>query len=577
MLLAEAAPVDSFTRRCAYTLPVRAPYSHPIVAALATLLLLGCARPAAAPLDVVLITIDTLRADALGAYGQALPVSPFLDRLAREGVVFEQCTTASPLTLPSHASILTGLFPFAHGARGNEGYVLAPRHQTLAEILREHGYQTAAQVAVPVIGRRTQIGQGFDRFGDLSSPLAKRQRVSVEGRDHPIAMRGAWDITRHAIRALEESGDAPLFLWLHYFDPHRPYLQPDRFLEIAQGSDYHAEVAYVDEQLARLHAALAERGRLERTLLVVTADHGEARGDHGEGTHGYLVYEATMRVPLVFWSPTLLTPRHIDGATAVARTVDVAPTVLDLLGLPVPAGLHGRSLAPVIQGTADGADPLAYGETLEPLSLFGSSILRFARRGRWKYIHKHEPELYDLSADPAELNDVIDAHPEIARDLEASLLELVSGSASSEDAFTPVDEDTRAQLRALGYATGATPLRVASELATLAARGPDPNATLGDYREYLRASNELEIGRADLAWPRLASLRERHPGSVLIARSAVSALEALGREDEAVALRRHLGEIEAAEAAVPATTIQPPSLPGRGTLRESSQDPKEAR
>jgi arylsulfatase A-like enzyme len=492
--------------------------------------------------NLLLVTIDTLRADALGAYGQPLPTSPHLDRLAAEGVLFEQCASASPSTLPSHATLLTARLPFAHGVRANAGYRLPGAEETLAEALRAAGYRTGAEVAAPVLGRGTGIEQGFDAFRDPRSPDAERQALRVEGERVETLERSGADVTRHAVRFLEAGGGAPFFLWLHYFEPHSFYAPPPAFAERIPQSPYHAEVLFVDHQLGRLREALGRAGLADRTLLVVTSDHGEGLGEHGETTHSFYVYESTVRVPLVFWGPGLLPgPRRVPS---LVRSVDVAPTLLDLLGLPPLARAQGTSLAPLLRGEADDLGLRAYGESLEPQTLFGSSPLRFLREGRWKYVHQQGPALYDLEADPGERDDRAAREPERVEALRERLFELLAGAPPSPaEARVALAPDARAELQALGYLAAAPPAPPAEGGEDLALRGPSPPALAPDLEAFANAWAELQAQRPEPAEATFRALLERHPRSGPILGGLVAALAARGggdREERLALLRRAL-------------------------------------
>jgi arylsulfatase A-like enzyme/Flp pilus assembly protein TadD len=489
-----------------------------------------------APLDVVLITIDTLRADALGTYGQERPTSPTLDALAAEGVLFEQCTTSVPSTLPSHASIMTGKQPYSHGARDNEGYVLAAENVTLAEHLKKHGYRTAAEVAAPVIGRRTLLSQGFDQYRDLVSFDIERLQVDVEGETKTLHERGASDITKHGLQFLSTAGDQPFFLWLHYFDPHVFYAAPDIYGQLVGNSPYHAEVRYVDSQIERVIAWLKRSGRAERTLVVITSDHGEGLGEHEELTHSYFVYDTTMHVPLIFWGPGLLKKPHRVGS--LVRTVDIAPTIVDLLGLPPLEDIEGTSLTPLIEGRESSLDLVGYGESMRTLMTFGTSMLRFVRKGSWKYIHKVSPELYDVSEDPGERNNLADQHPERVAELRARLRDLMEAAPeSAPDAFRAVDDTTQAHLQALGYV--ATSIRPETdEVNSLEVSGVDPSALGADILNLSRAHGFQKAGLLDKAESLFRELLDRYPRSIAPLTGLIGTLRQKGETDELPSLLR---------------------------------------
>ncbi|MDH3212786.1 MAG: sulfatase-like hydrolase/transferase [Myxococcales bacterium] len=502
---------------------------------------------ARAPLNVVLITLDTTRADALGCYGQPLPASPHLDRLAAEGLRFDQVVTSAPSTLPSHATILTGKQPYAHGARSNSGYVLSETNLTLAEVLRRHGYATGAEIAAQVIGSRTQLDQGFDHYRDLDAFDVLRKSVplmtptgleSVE-----LPERGAEDITRRGLEFLRAHREGPFFLWLHYFDPHWAYAAPPVFAERLPRSPYHAEILYADYHVSRIAAEIVRLGLRERTLVVVTSDHGEGLGEHDESTHAYFVWDSTMRVPLILWGADVVPTGRV--VTPLVRTVDIAPTILDLLDLPPLEGVQGVSLRPLIEGTEADLGLTGYGESLETLKTFGTAILRFVREGDWKYVHKVSPQLFDVRKDPRELDDRASAHPETLARLQSRLRELIAAAPlRPEDAEVPLDAETLEQLAALGY-VGASPApKLGDELAELALRGPDPALLTDEIQAVAEAYGHLKSKHYERAAASFRALRAAHPESPALIFGLILALNHLERDEEAIPLLRRGIELD---------------------------------
>ena len=490
------------------------------------------ASPAAdARRSVVLVTIDTLRADALGAYGSPYSASPNLDRLAAEGVLFEQAHASSPSTLPSHSTLLTGKRPFRHGVRSNTGDLLRPEEVTVAERLAEAGYATAAEVASVVIAGHTGIAQGFQSFRDTDSTDVELAKIDLEmPRELAIShsTRNAEDITARGIEFLASHADEPFFLWLHYYDPHWPQTPPEPYatrfaLQVAGARPgqvdgeqrfirehlYAAEVAYVDAQLGRLRAAMETLGLDQHTLLVVTSDHGEALGDHGEDTHTYFVYQSTMHVPLLLWGPDL--PGNLRVRQPV-RAEDVAPTLLDWLGEPGLADADGSSLLPLVQDPEAGSERVVYGESVELRRVFAVPVLRFLREGRWKYIHKPRPALYDLDADPDEHSDVAAEHPDHVARLYARLATLLEGATPSGASAAPdLDPETAAQLEALGYAVGDPSVDLGDELDSLRVEGVDPDDMVQDVRLISRPWPEGGDSQVELQSMR--DLAARYPQS----------------------------------------------------------------
>jgi len=490
------------------------------------------------PLNLVLITLDTTRADALGTYGQALESSPRVDQLAREGVVFERAITSNPETLPSHATLFTGQFPFTHGVRSNSGYVLPAQSLTLAEVLSEAGYATAAEVAALVMNAGTQIGQGFARYRDPDSPGIERKKVIYTGQPEvELPIRTGADISRHGIDFIRENQRRPFFLWLHYFDPHVPYSAPPTFNAKIPSSPYHAEIASADEQIGRVIDEIERRGLRDQTLVILTSDHGEGLGEHGELTHSYFVYQSTMHVPLVFSGPKSL--KQGTRVESLVRTADIAPTVLDMFGLSVPEAMQGVSLLPLLSGEKPGEPRIAYGESIEFAKVFATSPLRFLIEGRWKYIHKPNPELYDLAADPGELENRVADEPEVVTKLMTRLEQVLADAGPvGSDAHARVDDATRARLEALGYLVGPVDRALEAGIDSLDVEGRDPNGMIGDVETMGRVNAFLRREAYGRALPLLESLRERNPQSGHLLSLHAKLLVDLDRKPEAVSLFR---------------------------------------
>jgi len=468
------------------------------------------------PLNVLLITIDTTRADALGVYGQSLPTTPNIDRIAHGGGIFRNASRAAPITLPSHASIMTGTYPFVHGARTNDGYVLSDENVTLAEKLKEHGYRTAAEIGAVVLNRRTRMDQGFDSYRDLDPPDIKRMaQVFVhEGEQKKLLMqeRYAKDITQSGITFLKSARAEPFFLWLHYFSPHAPYVPHPKIAKQIPDDLYLAEVRLVDREIGVLMKAITGLGISENTLVVITSDHGESRGEHRELTHSLFVYESTLHVPLIF-AGTNRIPKGVEIG-GVVRLVDIAPTIVDLLGLPPMQGVQGVSLVPLFEKPESELDLIAYGESAVPKEIFGSSILRSLRRGKWKMIYKLQPELYDLNDDPSELRDLAKQEPEQLADLRSRLVELISDAPASMGSehvkLTPLE---RRQLAMLGYLTGGGEPVSGAESEELAPHGPDPTALIDEMKAYATSQDLWSLGRMEESFEVLRGLVARHPSS----------------------------------------------------------------
>lgn len=396
-------------------------------------------------LNLVLVTLDTARADHVGAYGSTTVETPALDRLAREGVLFEQTLTSAPLTLPAHASILTGRFPPEHGVRDNGGFFLAPEQTTLAELLGAGGFTTGGFVAAYVLDGKWGIGQGFETYFDDFDVSGSRGRSLGE------IQRPANEVVDKALPWFETVKDRRFFAWLHFYDPHTPYDPPEPFRTTYEGHPYRGEMAFTDSQVGRVVDHLESMGLLDRTIVVVIGDHGESLGEHGEDAHGFFVYEAATRVPFIIRAPFERTRGR--RVTDPVRTVDVVPTALDLLGLPAVPPMSGRSLAPLMAGDVVELGLEGYAEAMYPLHHYGWSDLRALRSGRFKVIDAPRPELYDLDSDPKELDNIYEARRTVADQMIARLREMERAfeRAPTAQPVSDVDPEVRARLAALGY------------------------------------------------------------------------------------------------------------------------------
>ena len=492
-------------------------------AALGTLLLAaGCgagtpSAPGSARPNVLLVTIDTLRADRLGCYGRAGALTPTLDALATRGARFPTAVAHVPLTGPSHASILTGRNPPGHGVRDNGGYVLPARVKTAAEEFKAAGYRTAAFVSGFPLDRRFGFARGFDVYDDhLPKGNDKRRAPYLER----FADATTDAVLRHIAAAPRSE---PSFLWLHYYDPHAPYEPPAELQQRFAGeAAYDGEIAFVDQQLSRVLAALNR----ERTLILVTADHGESLGEHGEGTHGLFVYDATLRVPWIVAGPGIAA-----GAVpaTVARGIDVLPTLLDYAGLGGRPALEGRSLRPAVRGETM-ADAPAYAESLYPEREFGWAPLHAWRTASFKFIEAPRPELYDLQADPAEATNAFAEGQAKVEDIRAKLAAAIARSGAT--ATAEVDPETAQRLAALGYLGGGRVQPGASSKR----RDPKDGARL-----LPRLNRGMSAARTEpeLAIRELSAVLQDDPGLLMARRTRAVAYAAAGRHEQAIAeLRR---------------------------------------
>ncbi|MCP4205269.1 MAG: sulfatase-like hydrolase/transferase, partial [bacterium] len=409
-------------------------------------------------LNVVLITLDTLRADRLSSYGSRVK-TPNLDRIASQGVLFTNASSTVPFTFPAHSSIMTGTYPPFHGVRENVGYHLGDENRTIAEAMSAAGWQTAGFVSAFVLDARWGIARGFDHYYDdfdlgafEDANLGSVQRPGTE----TIAAAIAWLDQRQS----QPAEARPFFLWLHLFDAHDPYTPPEPFRSQYPGKPYDAEVAYTDLLVGGFVEELERRALLDTSLVVVTADHGEGLGDHGETFHGYFAYDSTVHVPLIVRFPeSAQAGRRID---AVASHVDIAPTILELTGQDVPQVMQGRSLLePMLSDgkddtTATGPQRAVYAESFYPLLHYGWAPLRVLRSRTEKYIEAPNPELFDFAADPGELTNLAGREQRtvqrLARELVALADRLEEGAVASS--VPDLDEQALSQLQALGYLAG---------------------------------------------------------------------------------------------------------------------------
>ena len=412
------------------------------------------AAPGSEPLTdankVLLITIDTLRADHLGCYGSKGAQTPAIDALAKRGVLFEKSFSHVPITLPSHTSILTGMLPCAHGVHDNGTYEAGDDLRTLPEILKEKGYATGAVIGSFVLDAQFGLDQGFDSFDDeFIATRKQRERLFAERQAEEVATLGMRWIDAHA----EES----FFLWLHFFDPHMAYDPPEPFRSRFRHDLHAGEIAYTDYWIGKVldHLRSVDDGRgralAERTITLLTSDHGEARGEHLEETHSFFIYQSTMHVPLIIECPGM-TPGRSEG---LACGIDLAPTILELLGIDAEPQIAGRSLVPAMKGAH--RPRLCYMETEMPFTR-GWAPLKGLTNGRWKYIDAPRPELYDLDSDPAETENLIESRGAIAARLREALEALVASSAPDDGTSRLRDTtaEERKMLEALGYMGGAS-------------------------------------------------------------------------------------------------------------------------
>ena len=515
----------------------------------------GCAQDPA--WNVLIVTFDTTRADHLGCYGHDDARTPIADGLAQEGVLFEQAGTPIPITLPSHAGLMTGKVPFAHGVRDNGLFVLGEQQTTLAEILRQNGYRTGAAIGAFPLTAQFGIDQGFELFDDhLTQAYENQYGERVHRKDRLFFdERRAGRVNDAVLPWLDEVVTQPFFLWVHYFDPHHPHEPPAPYDQLFAHELYDGEIAYADERFGALLQRLKQAGVYDRTLVILTSDHGEGRGEHQESTHSLLIYESTLRVPLIIKAPGGRSATRIPQRVS---TIDVMPTVLDWLGLPIPEDIQGQSLArfldpvepvPTMGTGGQTARRELYAETLSPRFSRNWGELRGLFYGDYKYIHGPRPELFDVARDPGELNDLITTRPQIADDMKARLERYLRRHEVTDlDTSVELEQETIRRLEALGYLQAGGD-RVGPIEERLRQDGDPPQDHAHTISTYSQAKNLLFRNRALEARDFLLDLLRQDPESshylLLLAQAELK----LGRSEEALAL---LDRLEAQPTAYPA-------------------------
>ncbi len=443
---------------------------------------------------VVLISLDTCRADRLSCYGYARPTTPHIDALARQGTVFGSAMTPIPLTLPAHASMLTGMIPPHHGKRENRDLYFDPTHVTLAALLKTKGYHTGAFVGSQILNARFGLNRGFDTYHDRFGDSGNSERRGEE-------------VNRAALAWLEQQNDRSVFLFLHYYDPHDAYEPPEPFATTFKEDPYAGEIAYTDHCIGQVVATLKRLGMYESSLIVVTSDHGEMLGEHGETTHMYFIYQSAMKVPLVCKLPGSHAARTVDDLVSI---VDIVPTVCDLLDIPAPAGIQGKTLAPYFSPKPpQPEDRYLYCESLYPTKYQANSLLGVIGK-QWKYIQTTRPELFDLQQDPNEEMNRVESQPDQARVLKDYLAQVLAMSlhVTKPPRDTPLDAESLRHLRSLGYVAGAS---VNDELRFDQDR-TDPKDLIGFHNEYLQVMSLVEQGNVTEGRTRGERLVKQYPG-----------------------------------------------------------------
>jgi arylsulfatase A-like enzyme/Flp pilus assembly protein TadD len=483
--------------------------------------------------NVLLVTIDTLRADHVGAYGSRANLTPTLDALASEGLRFERTYAHVPLTLPSHASIFTGSYPTGHGVHDNGSFTLGDV-PTLATALKAAGYRTAAFVGAFVLDARFGLNRGFDAYDDRMAGSSADLEVVQRTAEEVLAPAYDWITTANPNSRIPANPESqipnPWFAWIHLYDPHEPYSPPEPYRSRYATDPYAGEIAYADAALGSFLDRLRASGALSNALVVVAADHGESLGEHGERTHGLFAYDATLRVPLILWAPA----RIRAGAIAQPmRLVDVAPTMLDLTGAAPLPNIDGRSIRPVLAGEQPFEDPGSYFEALSANLTRNWAPLRGIVADGSKLIDLPLPELYDLAADPGEQRNLYAQQRERARPLEARLDRITSATANAS-ARPSIDADAEARLRALGYIVSSSPGAPKPSRTYTAADDPKQLAPLNAALD--EAAAMWSRGDAANAMATLQDVIKSRPDLTIAYDRLAFILRATGRSADAVAV-----------------------------------------
>jgi arylsulfatase A-like enzyme/Tfp pilus assembly protein PilF len=451
--------------------------------------------------NVILITIDTLRADHLGCYGYRLPNSKNIDALSKEGSRFTTVVAQVPLTLPSHCSILTGTYPMFHHVRDNVGYRLDNSKTTLAEILKSQNYQTGAFIGAYILSSKFGLNQGFDIYDDrIETKGGPAGIVNLNEVERPAA-----EVIRRAIQWIERVSKVPFFVWIHLYDPHDPYNPPAPFARQFASRPYDGEIAYVDAEVGRFVSYLRSCNLYDRSVLVLTSDHGESFGEHREFTHGYFIYDTTLLVPLII-KPV---GRPVQSViTQQVRSVDIVPTILQMLEVPIPSEVQGSGLLGLMLGKQHLLLD-AYSETFYPTQ-FGWSQLRSLRRSNAKYIEAPKPELFDLGHDPEEMSNIVAQNQALASEMKNRLTEtehlyaVQRGETETPSAVSPEELE---KLGALGYVGAPTHGSSASESKIQA----DPKDKLRMFQLISLAGQNAASGRCNIALRQLQKIIQWEP------------------------------------------------------------------
>jgi choline-sulfatase len=495
-------------------------------------LLLGLYLPlwAEAP-DIVFITVDTTRADRMGFLGNTHGLTPNLDLIAKQGVVFERAYSQAPLTPVSHATIFTGTYPQFHTVT-DFGHALPALLPYIPDILQKSGYKTAAFIGSMILDPNASMGPGFDRGFSYFDAGFHIKRNRNENRYNTVERR-AGDVVAHAIDWLDKNRKSPVFLWVHLYDPHAPYDPPPPYAK-RFADPYEGEIAYADASLGKLFTYLRQRGLYDHTMIVMMSDHGESLGAHGESMHGIFLYDETIHVPLLFRLPGgLLAGRRVSTRV---RLVDVAPTLLNMLSLPLPPTFQGESLVPLMKGSQKAAEDLpAYSETDYPRRAFGWSALRSLRAGKYLFVRAPKRELYNQSQDKSAAHNLVASSPAVASTLQGQLDDFYDKTTSYHEKppHAPLTSDQVDDLSALGYVSSS-----AAGSSQDPFQGPDPKDKVEISNILQDGMIAVEDGRYEEAIPLLKHVLDDSPLVTAAQLQLGIALSKVKRYPEAIAALR---------------------------------------
>jgi arylsulfatase A-like enzyme/Flp pilus assembly protein TadD len=438
-------------------------------------------------MNVILFTLDTLRADFVGAYGNGKAETPNIDRIAKEGVLFENCIAQTPLTLPSHTSILSGTYPLYHQVRDNGGFLVPESLEFISEVLQKQGFTTAAFIASYVLHSKWGFNQGFNKYSD-DFDLTKYKKISLGN-----VQKRADEVLGDARKWLEENKNKKLFTWIHLYDPHTPYDPPSPFKEKFADRPYRGEVEYLDYELGLFFDWLKKQGLYDHSLIIMMADHGESLGEHDEDTHGFFIYRPTVWIPLIIHAPFQFPQHKING---IVESIDVAPTILEALGIPKPGSFQGQSLLNLMFGDKEIRKDVAYTETYYPRMHYGWSELKALYYNKnWKYIQAPKQELYDLEQDPDEKENLALKESEQARRARNRLQEFMtdkSQNARKVGEALKLDKEDLQKLAALGYFTNTVDTKGKTDL-------PDPKGKVKVFNDLADSRRLMQEKKYDQA------------------------------------------------------------------------------